>query len=276
MRNLRLPLDQVKQFKSERILASYGRNLGIQKDVFLENGLSLIFHRNHTPKEIKSGKSVLVLQHEEVLLISSGKDQALNDVFIISFSKLALDEAIKENKLTKKDIAYLDQDFFTKLIPTIWLKSLLKQFFYETIMMIDSTPGCTFFLEKQIINEIMRNLFTNYHSKDDKIDVILDPQMNEIIKLIEYSLHDETLSVERIAKESGMSESSLLRKFKSCFGVTPYSYIKDRRLENAYNLIKVNKLNVSEACMTVGYSDFASFSKSFKSKFGILPSRILR
>jgi AraC-like DNA-binding protein len=158
---------------------------------------------------------------------------------------------------------------------TPWLKSLLKQYFYETVIMLDSPPGCTFFLEKQIINEVMRCLFSNYYMKNDELDkVVVDSQVFEIIKYIESHLHEENLSVVKIAQETGLSESSLLRKFKASLGTSPQSYIKNRRLEDAYQFIKEHKVSVSEACFMVGYSDFASFSKSFKTKFGILPSHL--
>lgn len=93
--------------------------------------------------------------------------------------------------------------------------------------MLDSPPGCTFFLEKQFVNEVMRCLFANYYLRNDNHDkVSLDVLTFESIKYIETHLHQEDFTVAKMAIDCGLSESSLLRKFKASLGMSPQSFVK--------------------------------------------------
>ncbi len=246
-----------------------------------QNSFFILYQRDQNKLIVKNNlDESIVLNYKDVVFCAPetfnklSRKSNLTNAFLIVFSKKLIRETIKENKLTKNDQKILFNSF-SLINSSPWLKSLLEQFFYETIIMMESPPGCTFFLEKQIINEIMRCLFTNYYIKKENTGKTnVSPEIYEVIKFIESNLSNEKLSVKEIAKDHFMSESTLLRKFKASTNQTPQQYIKSRRLENAYSYIKNDKISVSEACFMVGYSDFASFSKSFKSKFGILPSKL--
>lgn len=267
-------------FSSERVQALHVREFSKKVQELHNEHLTLIFQQSTTPLNIKIDNRPYAIDFENIQLVSKGKitdfssSQGVFHFFALFFLDSAINEAIIENKVSKIDQQTL-QNLNQSLLKTPWLTSLLKQYFYETVIMLDSPPGCTFFLEKQIINEVMRCLFANYYMKNDALDkILLDSQTFEIVKYIETHLHEENFSIAKIAMDSGLSESSLLRKFKASFGTSPQSYIKNRRLEDAYHFIKEHKMSIGEACFMVGYSDFASFTKSFKNKFGILPSHL--
>jgi transcriptional regulator GlxA family with amidase domain len=67
------------------------------------------------------------------------------------------------------------------------------------------------------------------------------------------------------AKHAGASVSTLLRKFKSEIKQTPYSHIKNRRLEEALNLLQNTSQSVGEVALLVGYENFGAFKKFLKS-----------
>ncbi len=81
------------------------------------------------------------------------------------------------------------------------------------------------------------------------------------------------VNVARIAQEAGMSDYHFFRLFKSVFGVSPYQYILQKRLEQALFFIKEGK-SASETAFACGFSDVFSFSKSFKKRYGFPPSKI--
>jgi AraC family transcriptional regulator len=82
------------------------------------------------------------------------------------------------------------------------------------------------------------------------------------------------LDIETIARISSLSEYHFFRVFKNVFGITPHQYIINRRLTYAENLLKKGHRSITLVAHEAGFSDIYSFSKSFKSKFGISPSLI--
>jgi AraC-like DNA-binding protein len=81
----------------------------------------------------------------------------------------------------------------------------------------------------------------------------------------------ESLTIEQIARNAGMSEYHFFRLFKQMTGSTPYQYILSSRLKMASSLLKAD-YSVSDAAITTGFSDIFSFSKAFKKHTGISPA----
>lgn len=98
-----------------------------------------------------------------------------------------------------------------------------------------------------------------------------DPNLEKALIHIEERLF-HGLGLSKIAKESGMSKSTLMRKFKTELKTTPYSYIKDRRLEEALKLLESGRHSVSEVAIKIGYENLSAFADAFKSKYNKVPS----
>jgi len=75
-----------------------------------------------------------------------------------------------------------------------------------------------------------------------------------------------------IARQAFASLSTLLRKFRLDTGMSPYGYIKTRRLEEARRLIEAGTHPVGDVAALVGYENLAAFSTAFKKQFGKPPS----
>jgi AraC-like DNA-binding protein len=82
----------------------------------------------------------------------------------------------------------------------------------------------------------------------------------------------QDITVENIAKMLSLDRRYLSRIFKAKNGVSIKEYITARRLEGAARLLKAGYC-VSEAASMCGYGDTANFSKSFKRRFGVPPSK---
>ncbi len=85
----------------------------------------------------------------------------------------------------------------------------------------------------------------------------------------EYYL--KPLSINELAKISGRSLSSFKRDFEQQFGISPALFIKQKRLEHAYLLLKNSSKNISEISLEVGYESVSHFIKTFKEKYGFTP-----
>ena len=116
-------------------------------------------------------------------------------------------------------------------------------------------------------------------SEEDNTNIkISESDLNWLKEFEDYilsNLGDENLSISSITKEFVMSESTLLRKLKKLTGLTPKKYIQEIRLNRAKELIEKKSFKtISEIGYHVGYRDSTSFSRSFKSRFGISPSKL--
>jgi len=69
------------------------------------------------------------------------------------------------------------------------------------------------------------------------------------------------------------SQSHFFRLFKKLTGVTPFNYVKRRRIEEAQKLLLTTSLSVAEIGERVGWSDPFHFSRTFKSETNLSPQQ---
>lgn len=95
--------------------------------------------------------------------------------------------------------------------------------------------------------------------------------MNRVIKIIEDNVGEDNFNVECMAEILCMSHSSLLRKIKSVFNMSPVELIRLIKLKRAAELIQEGKHLIGDICYMVGISSPSYFSKLFFKQFGISP-----
>lgn len=74
-----------------------------------------------------------------------------------------------------------------------------------------------------------------------------------------------------LARQAGLSETSLKRGFRQIFGTTAFGYLRARRMERARALLASGDATVLEAAALVGYSNPSHFSAAFRREFGVNP-----
>lgn len=80
------------------------------------------------------------------------------------------------------------------------------------------------------------------------------------------------ITIEELAKEYNMSVTMLKNCFKDIYGVPPYQYLKQRRMDYAATLIRKGNKKFGEIAGMVGYQNASKFSSAFKSIMGSTPS----
>lgn len=81
-------------------------------------------------------------------------------------------------------------------------------------------------------------------------------------------------SNEQLAKQCGMSLSKFKNLFKHVYGITPYQYYLEYKLNLAFELLKTRQYSVSEVGFLIGYKNMGQFSKRFYKQHQILPSEV--
>ncbi|MGZ3844551.1 MAG: hybrid sensor histidine kinase/response regulator transcription factor [Flavisolibacter sp.] len=128
------------------------------------------------------------------------------------------------------------------------------------------------------LNSILKNTYTKQIkvlAPEIEIESDNEKLLNEIMLYIETNLTDSQLSVEELSKHVGMSRSSLYSKLLEVTGQSPVEYIRSVKLDKAAVLLEKSDMNVAQIAYSVGFSTPNYFAKSFKTKFGMLPSEFI-
>lgn len=115
---------------------------------------------------------------------------------------------------------------------------------------------------------LKKPFFTVDNMKLNKAD---EEFMNKVIAIITDNIGDENFSVESMADTFCMSRSSLLRRIKTLFNLSPVELIRLIKLKKAAELIQEGKYRIGDVCYMVGINSSSYFSKLFFRQFGITP-----
>jgi AraC-like DNA-binding protein len=96
-------------------------------------------------------------------------------------------------------------------------------------------------------------------------------QIARVLKRIHVE-YANSLDVETLASEAGMSVSTFHHNFKAVTATSPLQYLKSIRLHKARLLMVQDGLNAGTAAGQVGYESASQFSREFKRLFGNSPA----
>ncbi|MEM7698678.1 MAG: AraC family transcriptional regulator, partial [Verrucomicrobiota bacterium] len=83
----------------------------------------------------------------------------------------------------------------------------------------------------------------------------------------------EAVSISDLAKETRLSVSTLERRFKSLFKISPSTYLIRLRLHRARRLLSETTDPISEIATECGFYDQSHFTKIFRREVGMTPKR---
>lgn len=94
----------------------------------------------------------------------------------------------------------------------------------------------------------------------------------EYLKAYIDSSYMHRISMEEIALRLHVDRRYLTALFRERYGQSPQNYLTEYRLARADAFLKLGH-SVSEAASMAGFSDIANFSRRYKQKFGVSPSK---
>ncbi|MES2108650.1 MAG: AraC family transcriptional regulator [Bacteroidota bacterium] len=151
--------------------------------------------------------------------------------------------------------------------------NLLTNYLNSLSPFIDDAGNVSKMLTTLKVKEaIMILLQTNPELKDVLFDfsepgkIDLERYMNEHYKF--------NVDISRFAYLTGRSLATFKRDFEKIFHISPNRWLQQKRLNDAYYLIKEKGWRTSDVYMEVGFKDFSHFSFAFKKAYGIVPSKI--
>ena len=97
-----------------------------------------------------------------------------------------------------------------------------------------------------------------------------DAQVGAALRLI-HGRPDEPWTLERLAREVGLSRSAFADRFTAYVQVPPMQYLTRWRLQLAARLLDEGSATVGHAAAAVGYQSEAAFTRAFKRYVGVPP-----
>lgn len=147
----------------------------------------------------------------------------------------------------------------------------------------------TFMTKPFQVNELLVGISAYFLNQEKKlkrfflenapVDQITDNSLsrdflNMLIALIEEHLASPELNVDFLAKELGVSKSTLYRNLKTLTGRSAVDFIKTIRMRKSLALIKEGKMNISEIATHTGFNSPSYFTTTFKKYFGFSPKEL--
>ena len=84
---------------------------------------------------------------------------------------------------------------------------------------------------------------------------------------------DRRITTSELARQFGISESSLKAAFKGVFGVPIFSYMRYCRMQTAADMLINTKLTITEIAGQLGYNNESKFSAAFREIIGESPAK---
>ena len=144
--------------------------------------------------------------------------------------------------------------------------------------MFAGSPGFTasvIRLSEALFSEVVRACADQDESLRRVITAIGDPRIGRALSLMHRDL-DQDWTLDRIAREVGMSRSRFAEQFQALMGSAPMSYLSDQRLQKAMTLLSGTGEPIQRVAARVGYQSAAAFSRAFSNRYGHSPSDVRR
>lgn len=169
------------------------------------------------------------------------------------------------NYTSKITVPYFDENIIYNVTISDSDKADLERMFNVTVS--DAVLHNTFIFSQFL------SIITKWAIMIDEKDLQTDPYYKDIkdcLSYIQINL-DKNISVADLAKKYNMSCSTLYRSFLKITGVSPKTYIIEKKLNRAKYLLQFSPDTIETISEKLGYYSPFQFSRDFKKRFGVSP-----
>ncbi|MEP3226595.1 MAG: AraC family transcriptional regulator [Parasphingorhabdus sp.] len=112
-------------------------------------------------------------------------------------------------------------------------------------------------------------------SKDLQSPNVSRSEHDEVAGAIKWALDNfpNVPSVIQLAKQTGMSQFKLNRRFQQIFGLSAGQWIIKQRIDHAQKLLRETALPIVDVALSAGYSDQSSFTRQFRLATNLTPKK---
>ncbi|WP_259069247.1 helix-turn-helix domain-containing protein [Mucilaginibacter sp. X4EP1] len=219
-------------------------------EMVLEEGQILLARRNQFAKSIKVPAKDKVYQCISVLLTNDRLQQFALDNDILCEDKY---HGIKNILLEPN--------------------TTLKDYFLSVLPYIQSGKNVSKKLTSIKVNEAIQLLLEMRTDLESFLFDFSDPHKQNLEEFMLKNFHHNA-PIKHFARLSGRSLTSFKRDFSETFKTSPATWLKDKRLSEAYYLIKKKSQNPRDIYLDLGFENLSHFYTAFKQKYGHTPAKI--
>jgi AraC-like DNA-binding protein len=118
------------------------------------------------------------------------------------------------------------------------------------------------------LDDFMRNIYLQGHSRTNET-------VSRILNYLSDNFH-ETVTLETLSKEVGLSTFRIAHLVKEVTGKTVLQHIHQLRVQEAQRLLEQSDMNCTDIAYETGFGDQSYFIKQFRKWMGITPARYRR
>lgn len=221
-----------------------------------------IYRINGQDKVLKPGQFILV-NPEQSFKITADKKNTKGICLFFNQNQDQYKEIIFENKVYNiEDFKFISNniDYLNKKYLKKYKDGINDNEIHKVLEQIVSNNNIHRF-EKQTLD--MKN-------EDIKTDISY--RLFRAKDYIDNNLY-KSLTIEDIAGEAFLSKFHFIRLFKKLFGITPYKYLLEKRLDEAVNLLCSH--SVSEVAAMLNFTDRSALSNAIKRKYKKSPRDLI-
>ncbi len=126
-------------------------------------------------------------------------------------------------------------------------------------------------LSEAIFAQALRVYLENDGSERAGLAGFADPHISRALEAFHQAPnHDWT--IERLAREAGISRTGFAVRFSEKMGITPMQYLTSWRMQIACRSLIEGDMSVAEAAHATGYASESAFTRVFKKEIGTTPA----
>lgn len=148
--------------------------------------------------------------------------------------------------------------------------SAIKKYFEEIVSLSKKDIPHEILVNK--VTLCLVNIFMYIRSKE----LLSNEDLPEIIRTRLDESVENDFNLDELCKSINYSKNYVINVFKDKYGITPYKYFLDRKIDSAKVYLSHTNMSVYEISKVLHYSDQQYFSVSFKNSVGCSPMEYRR
>lgn len=124
-----------------------------------------------------------------------------------------------------------------------------------------------------VLDDLVRRHAMSW-SRGNTLGATASPGLRQVRRFLDASFTRQ-VSVNEMSRIAGLSSCYLIRAFRRAYGLPPYTYLEQLRVQHARGLIETG-VGISAAAAASGFSDQSHLTRRFKRTLGITPGVIAR
>ena len=237
-----------------------------------------------TPVEVIVDQTHMILAPGESAFINSNRLHIIRSVDSkpddVSISILFLPEFIAASDtaiytkyvrpvIDSPDIAFIH---FTDDIE--WHHSVNNCVFQAINAQAEHSPGCELEVRNCISAAwltIVKNIDSLPRSQTQESEAATQTRIKRMVSFI-YGNYAKNITLAEIAASASVSKSECNRCFRKYFGVTPFQFLNEHRIEHASQLLLTTSDPVKNISLSCGFEDAGYVIRLFKKTKGVTPA----